>query len=168
MVPVPPQPVETPEGAYDLMQLRSGGRAPDTPLESELGVESTPTPARSPPAAVPVLRCGWCHGVIDEVGSSTSVRCRHCRHSVVVPSHIHITCDRCGHHTSIRPRTLAAPRLCSQCGAALLIGDVVLTPRRRQRVHHHRHRALSPAYADAAWAVLIIGLALVVALLAIS
>jgi len=51
-----------------------------------------------------------------------------------------------------------------------VIGDVVLAPQRRARVHRHRHRhrVFSPAYADAAWAVLIVGLALVVALLTIS
>jgi hypothetical protein len=60
--------------------------------------------------------------------------------------------------------------LCARCSTPLIVGDIVLPPRRH--VHHPAHRARrhvhASAHADAAWAVLIIGLTIVIAVLALT
>jgi|GEM_PF-3853912 len=165
MVPVRDNPPVAPPERR-LLELRCGLMEERPPPLDSAG--SASAQERRTPAAQPALRCGWCHAVIVDVGLGTTARCDHCHHSVRVPSYIRVTCDRCRHHRRIRPREVVLPQLCAHCGAQLVIGDVILEPRRGRHVQRHRHHHhLSPAYADAAWAVLIIGLALVVVLLAL-
>ncbi len=86
----------------------------------------------------------------------------------MIPTHIVLHCSRCGHHRHVRPRELRVPRVCGACGQPLLTGDVILAPKRHHHAHRHaRARVAPPKYGDAAWAVLIVGLALTAALLAV-
>ena len=85
-----------------------------------------------------------------------------------MPSHIRAACDRCGHQQHLRLRELSSQPLCSVCGNPLVVGDVILPPRRHHRSRRHRRPSLSSGYADAAWAVLIVGLALVITLFALT
>jgi primosomal protein N' len=112
----------------------------------------------------PELRCGWCHRIITAPAAGHSTRCVHCRRSLAVPSHIRAACDRCGHRQHLRLRELGSQPLCSVCRNPLVVGDVILSPRHHHRSRRHRRPSLSPGYADAAWAVLIVGLALVITL----
>jgi hypothetical protein len=83
-------------------------------------------------------------------------------------------CAHCGHRHHIRPRELGTPRVCVSCTQPLSISDVVLAPRRHHRNKHQNHqtrhgrRGAHSDFADAAWAVLIIGLAVLLALGALT
>jgi len=161
MVPVREKPALT--DAYDLPLVRLRCSASPPPVVTKPATRQPETRARKP-----TLRCGLCHGVIDDLVGGRSDRCPHCQRSLDLPRHLRLTCDRCGHHHHIRPRELGAERLCPTCGKPFVVGDVALNPRRRHRVQRQSHHTVSRNYADAAWAVLILGLALVIALLAIT
>jgi hypothetical protein len=87
---------------------------------------------------------------------------------------------RCNRQQRIRIGELRAERLCAVCAKPLEIGDVILPPRRHTHTHaraahaphraHRRHRPGAPSghHGDAAWAVLIIGLTLVICVLSLT
>jgi hypothetical protein len=114
------------------------------------------------------LYCGWCHATIEDVGGRHVTRCDGCGRNVAVPSYITVLCERCGHSARIAPRKLATERLCTVCGKTLKIGDLVLAPYRHHHQHHHQHHVAAKSYGDAAWAMLIIGLTLVILVLSLT
>ncbi len=120
------------------------------------------------------LHCGSCHQPIDDPGTGHSTRCAQCGRHLAVPSLVGIKCARCGHHQSIPSRELATERVCAKCGATVAVPDIELSPRHHQQQrqnenrHASRHSRRISKHADAAWAVLIIGLTLVIALLALT
>ncbi len=114
------------------------------------------------------LYCGWCHATIDDVGAHHVAHCARCGRNVTVPSYITVVCDRCGRSARVPPRRLGSERLCAVCGNVLKAGDLVLTPYRRRHHHHHPHHAATSPYGDAAWAMLIIGLTLLVLVLSLT
>ncbi len=129
-----------------------------------------PSSRAPPPSVTPVYRlyCGWCHATIDDVGAHHVAHCARCGRHVTVPSYITVVCDRCGRSARVPPRRLGSERLCAVCGNVLKAGDLVLTPYRRRHHHHHPHHAATSPYGDAAWAMLIIGLTLLVLVLSLT
>lgn len=128
-----------------------------------------------PSTAAPQLRCGWCQELVPDTGNGRYVRCEACGHTLHIPSHVSAQCVRCNRQQRIRIGELRAERLCAVCGKSLELGDVVLPPRRHQHTHaahrsHRRHRPGTPGghHGDAAWAVLIIGLTLVICVLSLT
>ncbi len=67
-----------------------------------------------------------------------------------------------------RLREIGTERLCARCSQTITIGDVVLVPRRSARSQARHHYAGGTPQADAAWAVLILGLTLVITLLGLT
>lgn len=168
MVPVYADDTDSRAPQRNLAQLRCATAPP--PLMEKM---IPPPPARLARQHKPKPRvlCGVCGELIEDLGVGHSTRCAHCSRSVTVPSHVRVECERCGHGHHVRPRELATERLCAKCGAELVIGDLVLAPRRRHRVRRMRYQHHAPggsAYADAAWAVLILGLTLVISILALT
>ncbi len=116
----------------------------------------------------PQMLCGTCGKVIEELGFGHSARCPHCGHGVVIPHHIRVECDRCGHTTRARLRELGTERLCAKCSKSILIANVVLTPRRSLRSRPRNRYVGGTPQADAAWAVLILALTMVITLLGLT
>jgi hypothetical protein len=173
MVPLRERSGWTDPDARNLPQLRSGIAAAATSVETSAHRPlARPRPIRAAP--VPVLRCGWCHGVVEERCAGHTVKCGHCQRPVIMPRHIQVRCDRCGQRQIIRVSVLGSERMCAVCGCELTIGDVILVPRKhRHESHHHRHHRrphfTPPArHADAAWAVLIVALTITVTLIVLT
>ena len=123
------------------------------------------------PSSLPALRCGSCLEVIPSATLGRSTRCAHCGRALSVPSHVRLKCSRCNHSQHIRSRELGTERLCAKCGQTLLVEDVILHPRQRRHhaIHHtHANNHYISAHADAAAAVLIVGLTLVITVLALT
>lgn len=116
----------------------------------------------------PVARCGWCYAIVSETGGARTTRCPNCRRSLEVPTNLPATCERCGEVQHVPLSELGGERPCLVCGRPLTVGDVLLIPRRRRRVRSRRRRSSVPDYADAAWAVLIIGVTLLIALFSLT
>lgn len=142
--------------------------APPRPLDERL-IPGAPPPGGFYSDRRPDVLCGMCHQILEDPSPGRTTQCEHCGRRLGVPSHVSTRCQRCGHRHRIRFRELATERVCANCGWTLAVGTVILTPRRRHRhaVRHVHHRHAS-AHADAAWAVLIIGLTLVIAVLALT
>ena len=117
----------------------------------------------------PIIICGVCRTPIEDVLLARRTRCPHCDRNLRVPTHVRAQCPRCGRAVRVRTSERSVQRFCVGCGMALDIDDVVLTPRRRRRVHTHSHRPRHTLdrRADAAWAVMIIGLAILICLMSI-
>ena len=140
------------------------------------GREARPTHAGqgcSPHQAAPAvpaftLRCGWCDGMLENVGVGRVARCRHCHGAVRVPVDVLVACVHCGQSRSVRLSELTSPQQCPACSHPIATVDLVLAPHRRRRPNHRRHHAAADNHADAAWAVLIIGMTLVAAAIALT
>lgn len=129
-----------------------------------------PPLAPRPPPPAPVILCGWCREALAGLESGRVVRCHHCGRALSAPSRVTASCTRCGHSQRIRIRESRTEHLCAKCGQTLTLSEIVLPPR-RHRAHsaHHHHRYVGgSAHADAAYAVLIIGLTIVIAVLALT
>lgn len=139
------------------------------PLDERL-IPGTPLPAEATAAErQPEILCGCCHQVIEDPGVGRTTQCAHCGRKLSTPTHVSTRCQRCGHRHRIRFSELATERVCANCGWTLAIGTIVLMPRHRRRhTVRHVHHGHAGAHADAAWAVLIIGLTLVIAVLALT
>lgn len=111
----------------------------------------------------PVARCGSCGEIVTDIGLGRSTRCGRCRRSLTVPSHIQLACSRCGHSQRVHLRKLDAEWLCCNCGQSMTADDLTLTPRHWRGSHRHRHGRIK--HADAAWAVAVLALTLLIALL---
>jgi hypothetical protein len=159
---------------------RTCGESLDAPESAETAVEPTTvdevqdsTPKQT---SSPDLLCGACRGAVEVTAVGGRTRCPHCERSLAVPTHVTVKCGRCGRRHHVPLQQVRTERVCADCSCPLEVGDVVLNPRRRhhpghrphpkrQRPHHHHH-ALDKR-ADAAWAVLIIGMAILISLLSL-
>lgn len=124
--------------------------------ETEIGGDASPRCD----TAMPGFFCAACHHPIHDITTPLQ-RCPGCARRLTVPHHVSIRCDRCGRRHQVRVTELRTERHCAACSKPLVIADVALAPRHR---HHHHHRPHSRLHgsldrrSDAAWAVLIIGL----------
>ena len=167
MVPVREQNVDPQVPERTLLELRCGLDANEPYGSRRLALPPPRAPARTPPK--PCVRCGWCHAVVDNLGVQHTTRCRQCQRALTVPSRVRVACSRCGHSEHIRPRELATERCCSQCGLALVAGDLLLTSRRgRHATHHRRHSSPSGSHADAAWTVVVVALTVLITVIALT
>ena len=135
--------------------------------ESTCAVAPHTSPAGDRPGTSrgPILRCGCCGEIVRDVGSGRSTRCSHCHRSLTVPSHIPLTCPRCGHSRQVHLRKLDTQWSCCNCGQPLVAQDLTLTPRHRRASHHRRHARGHQVHA--AWAVVAIAMTLLMGLLAL-
>lgn len=157
------------EGLDQEQRPATGPRGtPPRPLDERL-IPSVPPPGAPYADHRPDVLCGYCHQVINDPSPGRTTMCEHCGRKLGVPSYVSTRCQRCGHRHRIRFRELATERVCANCGWTLAVGTIILTQRQHHRntLRHVRHRQTS-AHADAAWAVLIVGLTLVIAVLALT
>jgi DNA-directed RNA polymerase subunit RPC12/RpoP len=141
--------------------------------ESPAAEETPASPAdvsasRAPPvSAGPRYFCSICSQAIDEIPFTSWMRCPHCQHGLAIPTRVRAACLRCGHEHHIPVHELTNERLCATCGNELARPDVLL-PARHRHHRHRRHRALrlrrTDRRTDAAWAVLIVGLTILICL----
>lgn len=120
-----------------------------------------------PPTDGPLFRCGSCLANLEPPSSRAHVRCKHCATRLMVPARLRVRCPRC--HTKASVSALHAPRehVCAACGHRALLGEVRLPALRGQPAVHTVHpQGHGSAHADAAWAVMIVGLTLVIAVVA--
>jgi ribosomal protein S27E len=122
----------------------------------------------APPAPRPELRCGGCHALVRVANAQHHVRCGQCRRTLVLPPRIALRCAGCGSARTVRLADLGATQACLICGRALASGDVVLAVRSRRHTHTHHRHAHKSRYGDAVWAVLIVGLSLLFALVVLA
>jgi hypothetical protein len=120
-------------------------------------------------ASRPELRCGGCHAIVPLIAPHPHVRCEQCQRALILPARVALRCATCGGGRTIPVAELAQLHACLSCGATLLSGDVVLAARPHHRRSHPRHHRARPSrYGDAVRAVLIVGLALLFALLVLG
>jgi LSD1 subclass zinc finger protein len=164
MVPVRENPTGDRKTERALVELKRESEVAPPPLMERI-IPPVPTPPPMPGTAQ--LICGACQTPIEQLGGGFRVRCARCNRSLKVPAFVRVKCGRCGNHQHVRPRELGMERLCAKCGKELLIPNLTLTPhhhpRARRAKRHH-----GSAHADAAWAVMILGLTLLVAVLALT
>lgn len=121
----------------------------------------------APPANGPQFRCGSCLANLDPPSSRAHVRCKHCATRLLVPARLRVRCPRC--HAKASVSALHAPQehVCAACGHRALLGEIRLPALRGQPAVHRVHpQSHGSAHADAAWAVMIVGLTLVIAVVA--
>ena len=135
-----------------------------------------PPPAALRPVVLPraqarraQLRCGSCRQPISNVGLGRTVCCPKCRETLHVPDDFRVGCGRCGHGQSIPAREYGLERLCANCGKPFALQDVTLPPHQlHPHAHHVRRHRPAGSHGAAAWAVLILGLTLVIVVLALT
>ncbi|MEW6250172.1 MAG: hypothetical protein AB1716_05965 [Planctomycetota bacterium] len=81
-----------------------------------------------------------------------------------VPSHVTHVC-RCGRHVLVRFAAATVSQNCPACGGGPADSLILLAPRVQRRRKGRRLRA-SGAHDDAIWAVLVLGLTLLVVIVA--
>jgi DNA-directed RNA polymerase subunit RPC12/RpoP len=165
MVPQVPTHAEPDQSARELARLRSG-IDPSPPIPPvEVAVRRA-----SPRAAQPGLRCGACHALVPLPANTTAVRCPTCKRRLHLPARVPVACIRCGKSRTLQLTELTQHRLCANCSQPLTVGDVVLRPHHHRRHHTPSQRAehRRSNYADAAWAVLMLGVVVLITLVVLA
>jgi hypothetical protein len=137
------------------------------PLRENLHLPNPKVSGESGPQFPPYV-CGVCQQILPPPGAGAHVRCPACHRSLHVSTHVRLVCGRCNHTQYVRHTELGAERICAKCSNTLSLDEVVLSPRRHVRRHHHHHRHHSTERADAAGAVLIIGITILIMVLAMT
>lgn len=159
---------ETPQlGGVQTASRRPQRAAISLPPFESAAERSAPATLRMPQ---PQARCGSCGTPIRELPPGRSVRCPGCRHRLIIPPRVVLTCGRCGRVNSWSPRDTGRTHVCTNCGGPLLTQPLTL-----ERLRHHRHRAPARRHTrvgqfpgDAAWAVLTLALTILICLWALG
>lgn len=82
------------------------------------------------PGPKTVCRCGHCRAMIDVPDGRRRVRCSSCKRPNAIPRRVCIPCERCNRSQRVRFSRRSAQLLCVNCGHALHICEIELTPMR--------------------------------------